>query len=153
MGCCGEQAARLLSHVGIQEALARRGRAVFKRLEMTEGSPRTAQQPAKHRVLKRLGSRIRELRHERGLSQEALADHARIFAAHQNWTTSALEESPRLKTRFAIAGQYAGVVGCGLSYVKVCEEGRLRDDDLHTGRAAESDNSNCLVGFPSLSAL
>ena len=69
MGCCGEQAARLLSYVGIQEALARRGRAVFKRLEMTEGSPRTAQQPAKHRVLKRLGSRIRELRHERGLSQ------------------------------------------------------------------------------------
>lgn len=36
--------------------------------------PRQARQPAKHPALKRLGTRIRGLREQKGLSQEALAD-------------------------------------------------------------------------------
>jgi transcriptional regulator with XRE-family HTH domain len=38
--------------------------------------PRKARLPAKHPVLKKLGARVRELREERELSQEALADLA-----------------------------------------------------------------------------
>lgn len=38
--------------------------------------PRKARQPSKHPALKKLGTRVRQLREERGLSQEALADVA-----------------------------------------------------------------------------
>ncbi|MEI6246067.1 MAG: helix-turn-helix transcriptional regulator [Acidobacteriota bacterium] len=36
--------------------------------------PRKVRQPAKHPALKKLGSRVRQLRQARGVSQEALAD-------------------------------------------------------------------------------
>ena len=36
--------------------------------------PRKARKPPKHPALKRLGARVRQLRAEQGLSQEALAD-------------------------------------------------------------------------------
>jgi len=48
------------------------------------GVPPTARQPAKHPALKRLGVRIRQLRQERGLSQEALADVARIGRSYMS---------------------------------------------------------------------
>lgn len=38
--------------------------------------PRKARKPPKHPALKRLGVRVRQLRAEQGLSQEALADQA-----------------------------------------------------------------------------
>ena len=38
--------------------------------------PRKARQPAKHPALKKLGARVREIRKEHGVSQEALADLA-----------------------------------------------------------------------------
>lgn len=46
--------------------------------------PRTARQPAKHPALKKLGARIRVLRLERGLSQEALADAAKIGRSYMS---------------------------------------------------------------------
>ena len=46
--------------------------------------PRTARKPAKHFALKRLGARIRELRLQKGLSQEALADLAGIGRSYQS---------------------------------------------------------------------
>ncbi len=46
--------------------------------------PRKARQPARHPALRRLGSRIRELRTERGLSQEALADRAKIGRSYMS---------------------------------------------------------------------
>ena len=46
--------------------------------------PRPVRQPAKHRALKKLGSRIRSLRHEQGLSQEALADRAGIGRSYMS---------------------------------------------------------------------
>ena len=46
--------------------------------------PRKARQPAKHPALKRLGARIRAIREERGLSQEALADLAEIGRSYQS---------------------------------------------------------------------
>ena len=46
--------------------------------------PPKARQPAKHRSLKRLGNRIRALRAERGLSQEALADHAGVGRSYMS---------------------------------------------------------------------
>jgi transcriptional regulator with XRE-family HTH domain len=46
--------------------------------------PRTARQPAKHPALKRLGTRIRVLRERQGLSQEALADLARIGRSYMS---------------------------------------------------------------------
>jgi transcriptional regulator with XRE-family HTH domain len=46
--------------------------------------PRKARQPAKHPALKRLGARIRHLRRERGLSQEALADAAGIGRSYMS---------------------------------------------------------------------
>ena len=45
---------------------------------------RKAQQPARHPALKRFGIRIRELRQQRGLSQEALADLARIGRSYMS---------------------------------------------------------------------
>jgi transcriptional regulator with XRE-family HTH domain len=38
--------------------------------------PRKARKPAKHPALRKLGGRVRQLREDRGLSQEALADAA-----------------------------------------------------------------------------
>lgn len=46
--------------------------------------PRKAQQPAKHPALKRVGLRIRRLRQEQGLSQEALADLAGIGRSYMS---------------------------------------------------------------------
>ena len=46
--------------------------------------PRKARQPAKHPALKRLGVRIRGLRLQKGLSQEALADVAGIGRSYQS---------------------------------------------------------------------
>ena len=48
------------------------------------GVPRKAQQPAKHRALKKLGARVRQLREQQGLSQEALADRARIGRSYMS---------------------------------------------------------------------
>jgi transcriptional regulator with XRE-family HTH domain len=39
---------------------------------------RTARQPLKYPALRRLGNRIRKIREQQGLSQEALADAAKI---------------------------------------------------------------------------
>lgn len=46
--------------------------------------PPPARKPAKDPALRRLGERIRELRAERGLSQEGLADAARIGRAYMS---------------------------------------------------------------------
>ena len=46
--------------------------------------PRPARAPARHPALKRLGARIRELRRERQLSQEALADAAHIGRSYMS---------------------------------------------------------------------
>lgn len=46
--------------------------------------PRNARLPARHPALKRLGSRIRQLRHQRNLSQEALADAAAIGRSYMS---------------------------------------------------------------------
>lgn len=46
--------------------------------------PPKARQPAKHPALKKLGARIRDLRIERGLSQEALADVAKIGRSYMS---------------------------------------------------------------------
>ena len=48
------------------------------------GVPPKGRQPARHPALRRLGSRIRELRTERGLSQEALADRAKIGRSYMS---------------------------------------------------------------------
>jgi len=48
------------------------------------GVPRKARQAAKHPALRRLGERIRELRGEQGLSQEALADVAHIGRSYMS---------------------------------------------------------------------
>jgi len=48
------------------------------------GVPRSARKPAKHPALKRLGARIRELRSERHVSQEALADAAGIARSYMS---------------------------------------------------------------------
>lgn len=46
--------------------------------------PRKARQPAKHRDLKKLGERVRFLRQQRNMSQEALADAAGIGRAYMS---------------------------------------------------------------------
>ena len=46
--------------------------------------PRPVRQPARHPALKRLGLRIRSLREEQGLSQEALADIATIGRSYMS---------------------------------------------------------------------
>jgi transcriptional regulator with XRE-family HTH domain len=46
--------------------------------------PRKARQPAKHPALRRLGKRIRELREEQDLSQETLADLAKIGRSYMS---------------------------------------------------------------------
>jgi transcriptional regulator with XRE-family HTH domain len=46
--------------------------------------PPKARKAPKHTVLKKLGSRIRELRLARDLSQEALADHTRIGRSYMS---------------------------------------------------------------------
>jgi transcriptional regulator with XRE-family HTH domain len=46
--------------------------------------PRKAKKPAKHPALQRLGARIRKLREERDLSQEALADAAHIGRSYMS---------------------------------------------------------------------
>jgi transcriptional regulator with XRE-family HTH domain len=46
--------------------------------------PRKARLPAKHPALKRLGLRIRQLRQQQGLSQEALADTAKIGRSYMS---------------------------------------------------------------------
>jgi transcriptional regulator with XRE-family HTH domain len=48
------------------------------------GVPRPARKPAKHPALKRMGTRIRELRSERHLSQEALADATGIARSYMS---------------------------------------------------------------------
>ena len=48
------------------------------------GVPRVARQPAKHRALKKLGTRIRGLREEQHLSQEALAARAGIGRSYMS---------------------------------------------------------------------
>ncbi len=48
------------------------------------GVPRQARQPAKHPALKRLRLRIRSLREQRHLSQEALADIAKIGRSYMS---------------------------------------------------------------------
>ncbi len=49
-----------------------------------EAVPRKARKPAKHPALKRLGHRIRELRDGRRLSQESLADLAKIGRSYMS---------------------------------------------------------------------
>ena len=49
-----------------------------------QGMPRQARQPAKHPALKRLGLQIRSLREQRHLSQEALADTAKIGRSYMS---------------------------------------------------------------------
>jgi len=46
--------------------------------------PRKARQPAKHPVLKRLGARVRDLRAQRHISQEELADFADIGRSYMS---------------------------------------------------------------------
>jgi transcriptional regulator with XRE-family HTH domain len=46
--------------------------------------PRKARQVAKHPALRRLGGRVRDLRRQRGLSQEALADAAGIGRSYMS---------------------------------------------------------------------
>ncbi len=46
--------------------------------------PRPARQPARHPALKRLGLRIRSLREHQNLSQEALADLAKIGRSYMS---------------------------------------------------------------------
>jgi transcriptional regulator with XRE-family HTH domain len=46
--------------------------------------PRRSRQRAKHPALKRLGERVRKLRQERHLSQEGLADAARIGRSYMS---------------------------------------------------------------------
>lgn len=46
--------------------------------------PRKARQPAKHPALRRLGVRIRTLREQQALSQEALADRAQIGRSYMS---------------------------------------------------------------------
>lgn len=46
--------------------------------------PPKARKAPKHTALRKLGTRIRELRLERGLSQEALADHADIGRSYMS---------------------------------------------------------------------
>ena len=46
--------------------------------------PPKARQPAKHPALRRLGARIRYLRQERDLSQEALADAAKVGRSYMS---------------------------------------------------------------------
>ena len=46
--------------------------------------PPKARQPARHPALKRLGLRIRELRQRQGLSQETLADVAKIGRSYMS---------------------------------------------------------------------
>ncbi len=46
--------------------------------------PRKARKPARHPTLKKLGSRIRELRQRQDLSQEGLADHAGIGRSYMS---------------------------------------------------------------------
>jgi DNA-binding XRE family transcriptional regulator len=48
------------------------------------GVPRKARLPAKHPALKRLGGRIRQLRERRELSQETLADVAKIARSYMS---------------------------------------------------------------------
>lgn len=46
--------------------------------------PREARQPAKHPALRRLGNRIRQIREDQGMSQEALADAARVGRSYMS---------------------------------------------------------------------
>lgn len=46
--------------------------------------PRKARQPAKHPALRQLGVRIRALREQQALSQEALADRAHIGRSYMS---------------------------------------------------------------------
>ena len=46
--------------------------------------PRKSQQPARHPALKKLGARVRVLRERQGLSQEALADVAKIGRSYMS---------------------------------------------------------------------
>lgn len=46
--------------------------------------PPKARQPAKHPALRRLGARIRTLREQQALSQEALADRAHIGRSYMS---------------------------------------------------------------------
>ncbi|MEQ1908022.1 MAG: helix-turn-helix transcriptional regulator [Vicinamibacterales bacterium] len=46
--------------------------------------PRTARQPPKHPALRRLGHRLRTIREQQGLSQEALADAAKIGRSYMS---------------------------------------------------------------------
>ena len=48
------------------------------------GVPRPVRKPARHPALKRLGARVRDLRLERQMSQEALADAAGIGRSYMS---------------------------------------------------------------------
>ncbi len=48
------------------------------------GVPRKPRQPARHPALKKLGVRLRALREQQGLSQEALADRASIGRSYMS---------------------------------------------------------------------
>jgi transcriptional regulator with XRE-family HTH domain len=48
------------------------------------GVPRPARKPARHPALKRLGTRVRDLRREERMSQEALADAAGIGRSYMS---------------------------------------------------------------------
>ena len=72
--------------------------------------PPKARQPARPPALKKLGARIRDLRQERGLSQEGLADVARIGRSYMSgiergvrncWTLHLLRLAKALHVRVA----------------------------------------------------
>lgn len=46
--------------------------------------PRPVRKPAKHPALRRLGVRVRDCRREQGISQEALADVAKIGRSYMS---------------------------------------------------------------------
>ena len=71
-------ASRLWALYPIGRGLKGCDRATIRRM------PRKARQPAKHPALRALGNRIRELRQQQGISQEALADKASLGRSYMS---------------------------------------------------------------------